>query len=184
MSELDQIRESIEARIAELNNEMTALQAARAALNAPSASRLTPAASTEGVAKPKRPGPPKAVKTSSTGQSADGASNDDAAAVAPKLAARPVVRAPQGRSRAQTKPTAEKPVEVLLAGKLEAMLGQAGDGLSAVTISKRANAGYDQVLDLLRALESAGQVRRTGSRRTSLWRLISDKNGSQSGRRS
>ena len=63
---------------------------------------------------------------------------------------------------------------MLLAGKLEAMLSETEDGLSAITIAERSNAGYSRVLDLLRKLESAGQIRRTGSRRTSLWRLITD----------
>jgi hypothetical protein len=67
-----------------------------------------------------------------------------------------------------------KAVSVLLEGALEAMLGEAGEGLSASTIAKRSNVAYGQVLELLRALESAGKIRRTGTRRTSLWRLISD----------
>jgi hypothetical protein len=36
------------------------------------------------------------------------------------------------------------------------------------------NASYRQVLDPLRELENAGPVRRTGTRRTALWRLITD----------
>jgi hypothetical protein len=80
-----------------------------------------------------------------------------------------------GRARAQVKPTkSAKSAGALLAGRLEEMLGDAEDGLSAVTISKLANAGYNQVLGLLRELEAAGKVRRTGTRRTSLWRLIDD----------
>ncbi len=63
---------------------------------------------------------------------------------------------------------------MLLAGKLEMMLRESGSGLSAVTISKRSNAGYNQVLGLLRQLEGTGQVRRSGTRRTSLWRLVTD----------
>ena len=63
---------------------------------------------------------------------------------------------------------------MLLAGKLEAMLREAKDGLSAIAISKRSSAGYNQVLGLLRRLESAGEVRRTGTRRTTVWRLITD----------
>ncbi len=63
---------------------------------------------------------------------------------------------------------------MLLAGKLEAMLKEAEDGLSARVISKRANANYDQVLGLLKELEQEGRLRRTGARRTSRWRLISD----------
>jgi hypothetical protein len=182
MSTLDQIRQSIEARIDELTDEMSALHAARAALHGPSAITATPAAATNNAAKPRRRRTAKAVKTTNTEHAANGATpaSDGAVANAPAVAAAKVpatrvAASRKPRTRAQTKPTkSDQPVEVLLSGKLEAMLSVAGDGLSAVTISKRANAGYDQVRDLLRDLESTGQVRRTGSRRTSLWRLITD----------
>jgi hypothetical protein len=61
-----------------------------------------------------------------------------------------------------------------MAGGLEELLGQAEEGLSAVTIAKRSSASYRQVLELLGELERAGKVRRVGARRTTLWRLISD----------
>jgi hypothetical protein len=139
MSTLDQIHESIDAHIAELQREIAALEAARAALRAESPEATT--------------------------------------SVAPKPTA------PRRRRRRNGKPAsngsagparAGKSVEVLLAGKLEAMLSESEDGLSAVTISKRSNAGYSQVLGLLRELESSGQVRRSGTRRTSLWRVVTD----------
>ena len=126
MTTLDQIHESIEARIAAAKREITALEAARAAL---------------------------------LGGRADGGTP----AVLPK------------RSESKPRPAGpRRPVEVLPAGKLEAMLREAESGLSAITISKRSNAGYGQVLELLRDLERAGQVRRSGTRRTSLWRLVTD----------
>ncbi|MFZ0087926.1 MAG: hypothetical protein WAL63_00375 [Solirubrobacteraceae bacterium] len=61
-----------------------------------------------------------------------------------------------------------------MADRLETMLSEAPDGLSAVTIATRADAGYDQVLALLKQLERDGRLRRTGARRTSRWRLITD----------
>ena len=63
---------------------------------------------------------------------------------------------------------------MLVADKLETILQGESDGLSAVTITERSNASYRQVLDLLRELEHTSRVRRTGTRRTTLWRLISD----------
>lgn len=54
------------------------------------------------------------------------------------------------------------------------MLAVAASGLSATEIAQEAEAGYNGILALLRRLESAGRVRRTGSRRTTLWRLITD----------
>lgn len=142
MSHLDQIYESIEARLAELRHEISTLEAARAALDGDGAG---------------------------AGAGAHGPSAP--ASKVPVNAAAPS-RKPRSRGRRSAK--SAKAVEVLLAGKLETMLSEAEDGLSATAISKRANAAYVQVLDLLRALESTGQVRRTGSRRTSLWRLITD----------
>ena len=78
------------------------------------------------------------------------------------------------RTRQRRRAGSRAATEVLAADKLEAMLREADGGLSAVTISKRSHAGYGQVLGLLRTLEQAGRVRRSGSRRTSLWRLVSD----------
>jgi transposase len=54
------------------------------------------------------------------------------------------------------------------------MLRESTEGLSATALSKRVEAGYAQVLELLRRLEREGEVRRTGARRTSLWRLVTD----------
>jgi hypothetical protein len=177
MSPIDQIREAIETRIAKLQHEMVALQAARAALRGETAVRATPPASTKRAAKPRRR---RVAPVAGNGSSPDGAAvtTNGAAVKVPAAAADPAPAnslARPSRARTQRQPVQSKqPVEVLLAGKLELMLGEAADGLSAVTISKRSNAGYDQVRDLLRDLESTGQVRRTGTRRTSLWRLITD----------
>jgi hypothetical protein len=76
---------------------------------------------------------------------------------------------------AESKPaTRRKAVAVLVADKLEAMLRGAEDGLNAVAIAKQASARDTQVRGLLRELESAGRVRRTGVGRASRWRLITD----------
>lgn len=145
MPTVDHIRESIEARIAELRSEMATLQTARAELH----------------------------QISAVTNEGDGAAATGAAVRAPKTATR---AAPSKRTRRPSTRSAKakKRVDVLPAGKLEAILGETERGLSASAIAKQSNAGYDQVLTLLRELERAGQVRRTGSRRTSLWRLISD----------
>jgi hypothetical protein len=47
-------------------------------------------------------------------------------------------------------------------------------GLSAVAIAKRGNSSYGRVRSQLRDLEAAGRIRSSGSRRTSLWRLVTD----------
>jgi predicted transcriptional regulator len=133
MSYLEQLSESIDARIVELKNEITALDTARTALGSDGAAREEPTET------PTQPTP------------------------------RP------SRSRARAKPArSQQPTQVLLSGKLELMLRESENGLSATTIAKRSNARYAQVRDLLRELERSGQVRRLGARRTSRWQLISD----------
>ena len=57
---------------------------------------------------------------------------------------------------------------------IEALLGESTDGISAVALSKRAGMGYARVLHRLHELESAGTVLSTGTKRTSLWRLVTD----------
>lgn len=54
------------------------------------------------------------------------------------------------------------------------MLRESEDGLSAVTISKSANAPGSQVRGLLRELEAGGQIRRIGTGRGTRWRLVTD----------
>jgi hypothetical protein len=179
MSPLDQIRESIEARIAELKTEITALQAARAALHREREVSTPAAASLRSATQSRRRRTPKATSNergaASEKETGEGADANAAVAAAGEPSTKPAGQPPKPRARKQTKTAkSAKPVEVLLAGKLEAMLGEAEDGLSAITISKRSNASYNQVLELLRTLDGAGQVRRTGTRRTSRWRLVTD----------
>jgi hypothetical protein len=57
---------------------------------------------------------------------------------------------------------------------LEQLLADTSAGLSANVIAERAGAGYNPTLKLLRELEAAGEVRRSGSRRSTVWRLVSD----------
>ena len=54
------------------------------------------------------------------------------------------------------------------------MLASTAVGLSANAIAKQAGAGYSRTLKLLHDLEAAGQVRRSGSRRSTVWQLITD----------
>jgi hypothetical protein len=178
MTTLDQIRESIDARIAELKQEITLLEAARAALHGKRRRRAEAAASGENAGERRRRRASRAASAASSEAGAhqgSAATGEAVAATGSEVPTTPADVPPKQRRRSRAKAArAEKPVEVLLAGKLESMLSEAEDGLSAIAISRRANAGYDQVLDLLRHLGRAGQVRRTGSRRTSLWRLITD----------
>jgi DNA-binding IclR family transcriptional regulator len=57
---------------------------------------------------------------------------------------------------------------------LERLLAETSARLSANAIAKRAGAGHARTLKLLHELEAAGQVRRSGSRRSTVWQLITD----------
>lgn len=59
------------------------------------------------------------------------------------------------------------------AGKLESLLASA-DGLTTTALAELTNARPDHVRTLLRELEQAGTVRRTGQRRGTRWHLVSD----------
>jgi hypothetical protein len=179
MPSSEQIRESIEARLGELRSEMTSLEGARAALqtNGASRARSSPAgAAGDAVRKRKRRrSSTSASEANATVTQADPPPGPTATPAPSKPSTKAAARSRKPRMPTGGKPTTRrKPVAVLLAGKLEAMLRGAEDGLNAVAIAKQASARDTQVRGLLRELESADRVRRTGAGRASRWRLITD----------
>jgi hypothetical protein len=96
----------------------------------------------------------------------------------PKLAANP--EGPTATSVEPRRPAVAKATKgtrsgsLLSAEQLQRLLADAASGLSAGAIAQKAGAGYNRVLAQLRQLEFAGTVRRTGSRRSTLWLLITD----------
>ena len=122
MPPIDQLIQSIDARIQELKSDMASLQAARSAL----------------------------------------VSNGAASAPQAASKARPTTR----RRRKKTRnPLTAEAAEQLLA---------TSDGMTTAALAERAGAGRDQVLALLRDLETAQRVRRTGQRRGTRWHAITD----------
>lgn len=83
--------------------------------------------------------------------------------------AKPRPRAPR-RARRRT---ATGKTGVLLAETAERLLAES-DGLTTVALAKQAGVERDQVLPLLRDLEAAKRVRRTGQRRGTRWHAITD----------
>jgi hypothetical protein len=63
--------------------------------------------------------------------------------------------------------------EIVPAGKLTALLDGSA-GMSTSQLAKATNGRPDQILALLRELEQADQIRRTGERRGTRWHLITD----------
>ena len=62
----------------------------------------------------------------------------------------------------------------LVAGQLEDLLRDSDGGLSLVALAARADVSDAKVRDRLHDLQRQGEVRNSGSRRTSVWRLVSD----------
>jgi hypothetical protein len=80
-------------------------------------------------------------------------------------------RKPRAKPAARRNPA--RTTKVLLAETAERMLAES-DGLTTATVATKAGAGRDQVLALLRDLEQANRVRRSGQRRSTRWRAITD----------
>lgn len=70
-------------------------------------------------------------------------------------------------------PNRRRGADVLLAGTAVRMLSE-NDGLTTSALATQANADSRQALPLLKELEAAGQVRRTGERRATRWHAVTD----------
>ena len=78
------------------------------------------------------------------------------------------------RNRATTVARRQSAGSAVQTESLERLLADTPAGLSANAIARQASAGYGRILTLLHELEGAGRVRRSGSRRSSVWQLITD----------
>jgi hypothetical protein len=79
------------------------------------------------------------------------------------------------RRRASAKTTPRKRFESSLsAEQLEQLLADTSSGLSAGAIAEQAGVGYSRLLTQLRELEASGKVRRTGTRRSTLWLPVTE----------
>jgi hypothetical protein len=78
------------------------------------------------------------------------------------------------RPRATSAPRGKRATAALNAETLQRLLASTTVGLSATKIADHAGASYPVTLKLLRELEAAGQVRRSGERRSTGWRAVTD----------
>lgn len=89
----------------------------------------------------------------------------------------PAASAPPARRRSAARRARRsnrtRAVEVVPAGRLEMLLSENG-GLTTSVLAQRTNGDRDQVLTLLRELEAAGRIRRSGQRRSTRWHAITD----------
>jgi len=175
MSDIPQLLAEIDSRLAELAAEITVLEAAKAALDGPRTDRRAPAGATNipttgSRRRPtggRRPPPPAAT---AAGPSADtpapvSAASGDGSARTAKRPTRQLAPTPTRRRRGGAAVRAET---------LERLLADTSAAMSANAIAEQTGAGYNPTLKLLRELEAAGQIRRSGARRTTVWRLITD----------
>jgi len=173
MSDIPELLAAIDGRLADLAAEITVLEAAKAALDGPRTDGRVPATDTTTTAS--RPRPTRQRRTPPPAATAPARS---AETPAPVLAARDAgsARTPKRGTRtlAANATRRRRGGAVVRAETLERLLADTSTGLSANAIAEQTGAGYNPTLKLLRELEAAGQVRRSGSRRTTVWRRITD----------
>jgi len=172
MSYIPQLLDSLDRRLDELTTEIRALEAARAALDATGGDAPSRTVTGTSARTSIRRQPSARTRTAPTATPASAAADDgNAAPVATtKDVATPIARKPRRRAAARARRSAVP----LGRGALERLLADTTAGMSAGAVAERADAGYGRVLALLHELEAAGRVRRTGARRSTLWRLVSD----------
>ncbi len=83
----------------------------------------------------------------------------------------PSARVRKPRAARRQPPTAR--YEVVPAGKLTALLA-GSEGMRTAELAKAANGARAQVLALLKEQETAGEVRRSGTRAATRWHVITD----------
>jgi hypothetical protein len=208
MSNLQEITDAIDERIAELQQQIASLEAARDALTGIQGSRPAertgsrPAAARRTPAKPRRLRTATSPRPAATGSASGNPSAPPTSVPATAevtASAKPVRRrrspAPADSAPTRSKPTrssAAKPAadtapkaratkrsprarrRELEPGQIEGLLRDSDDGLSVVALTRRAGVSEAKVAERLSTLERSGEVRRSGPRRTSLWRLVTD----------
>ena len=202
MSYIPTLLHAIETRLDQTTTEITRLEAAVAALTTPTTTvtaspraksgtttqpRRAPTSRTRTPVRPKPaavtaapepittaiapdsnpPGEPKptaAAPATSTPEQAKPIANDAA----------PTTRTTRRRTSAASARSRTRSTVKLDTETLERLLASSNGALSATQIADQAGASYPATLKLLRELEASGHVRRSGERRSTSWRVITD----------
>ena len=164
MTRMEDIVDSIEDRLRQLNEEIRTLTEARAALDG----RDAPAT------RPHQPKTTRRVSPANDGTDAQAAAQSADPGV-PNASSETSPPAPQAsRRRAKSRPARKlTSVDVVAAGQLELLLTEHGD-MTTSALAKRANGNRGQILSALRELEAAERIRRSGQRRSTRWHAITD----------
>jgi membrane protein involved in colicin uptake len=168
---------SIDERLAQARKEIASLEAALKAMSKRRANGGAPAPAlrrSKGTAK----GETKAATAEGTPAKAEmkaATAETTPAKAETKAAPAKTTRAhgPKSRSRATRRAKSAKRTDVVPAGKLVSLLG-AGGGMSTADLVGQTGGDRQQLLTLLRELEAAGEVRRSGERRNTRWHVITD----------
>ena len=173
MSDIPELVAAIDRRLTDIAGEISALDAAKAELAAPRTGGQAPGHHDAASTRPRRRTARRVTPSPTPPEPATGSRAPDQVKAAPE-SARTVTprRSTQGRAASRTRRRAAG--GAVRAETLERLLAGTSVGLSANAIAKQADAGYSRTLRLLHELEAAGQVRRSGSRRSTVWQLITD----------
>ena len=175
MSDIPELLAAIDSRLADLAAEITVLETARAALDGPRTIGRSPAAASDAMTARSRRRPRRPRRTPSpkpTEQPASGTTPEPAISVHDDGSTTTPNRSTRKAAANGTRP--RRAGGAVGTETLERLLADTSAGLSANAIAEQAGAGYNPTLKLLRKLEEAGQVRRSGSRRSTAWRLVTD----------
>lgn len=165
---------SIDARLDELAHDISALQDARAAL-ATHTLASTPASSTDNgsTTRPRRS--TRQAKRSAPTSVRQSLIDPTAMDPLPPDGSKSAASEPSRRvSRKATSGRPSVALQTLSAERLDLLLAGATSGVSARAIAEQTGVGHRRVLTQLRSLEASGKIRRTGSRRSTLWLPITD----------
>jgi hypothetical protein len=174
MSDIPELVAAIDGRLADIAAEMAALDAAKTELAAPGGGGQARANITKPRAtRPSRRAVRPRLTPSHKAQEPTIASRESESATATRDAGSTVAPKRPVKKRVSTVRRRRRGSAVG-AERLEELLGDTPTGLSANAIAHQVGAGYQRTLMLLHELEAAGQVRRTGSRRSTVWRLITE----------
>jgi hypothetical protein len=175
MSDIPQLVAAIDSRLADIAAEISALDAAKAELSAPRSGGLAPAITSDAAAirRRRRTAPRRLTLAPKAPEPVTGRGAPEPVNAASGAGSTPTPRR-STRSGAATVTRRRPGRGAVGAETLERLLADTSAGLSAKAIAAQAGAGYDPTLKLLGELEAAGQVRRSGSRRSTVWRLITD----------
>jgi hypothetical protein len=161
MSTIREIVESIDTPLRYLGDEINTLETARLALDSGS--------------RPSRQGASAAENRRLSASEANG--HTSGSRRTRRQASFAASREPAPRARKPGRKTgsslSRRPLKAVTPDQLEALLSENG-GLTTTALAEQTKTDRSQVLLLLRELEIAGRIRRTGQRRSTRWHAITD----------